>query len=122
MVLEKLAGITDALDEIDDKARGGPIEAASWNALVGAVQVLVDIVVVAVGRPGIVPGEWIKPGAVVIDVGMNRDDAGKLCGDVDFAAVKDVASWITPVPGGVGPMTINTLIMQSVESAEKSLG
>jgi len=64
----------------------------------------------------------VKPGAIVIDVGMNRDDAGKLCGDVDFAGVREVASHITPVPGGVGPMTITMLLMNTVESAERVLG
>jgi len=77
-----------------------------------------DIVVVAVGRPGLVPGEWIKPGAVVIDVGINRLDDGRLCGDVDFDAARQRASWITPVPGGVGPMTVATLMENTVEAAE----
>lgn len=77
-----------------------------------------DIVVVAVGRPGIVPGEWIKSGAVVIDVGINRMPDGSLCGDVGFAAARERASWITPVPGGVGPMTVATLMQNTVEAAE----
>jgi methylenetetrahydrofolate dehydrogenase (NADP+)/methenyltetrahydrofolate cyclohydrolase len=77
-----------------------------------------DLVVVAVGRPGIVPGEWIKPGAVVIDVGINRRADGSLCGDVGFAAARERASWITPVPGGVGPMTVATLMQNTVEAAE----
>jgi methylenetetrahydrofolate dehydrogenase (NADP+)/methenyltetrahydrofolate cyclohydrolase len=64
----------------------------------------------------------VKPGAVVIDVGMNRNEEGKLCGDVDFAGVKEVASWITPVPGGVGPMTITMLLVNTVEAAERSAG
>jgi methylenetetrahydrofolate dehydrogenase (NADP+)/methenyltetrahydrofolate cyclohydrolase len=63
----------------------------------------------------------VKPGAIVIDVGMNRDDNGKLCGDVDFAAIKEVASYITPVPGGVGPMTITMLLVNTLNSAERSL-
>jgi methylenetetrahydrofolate dehydrogenase (NADP+)/methenyltetrahydrofolate cyclohydrolase len=63
----------------------------------------------------------VKPGAIVIDVGMNRDDAGKLCGDVDFAGVSEVAAHITPVPGGVGPMTITMLLMNTLESAERGL-
>lgn len=79
-----------------------------------------DIVVVAVGRPDIVPGEWIKPGAVVIDVGINRLDDGRLVGDVGFAAAAERASWITPVPGGVGPMTVATLMQNTVEAAELS--
>lgn len=77
-----------------------------------------DILVVAVGRPGIVPGEWIKSGAVVIDVGINRMPDGSLCGDVGFAAARERASWITPVPGGVGPMTVATLMQNTVEAAE----
>ncbi len=77
-----------------------------------------DIVVVAVGRPGIVPGEWIKPGAVVVDVGINRMPDGTLCGDVGFEAARQRASWITPVPGGVGPMTVATLMQNTVEAAE----
>ncbi len=77
-----------------------------------------DIVVVAVGRPGLVKGEWIKPGAVVIDVGINRLDNGKLVGDVEFDAAAERASWITPVPGGVGPMTVATLIENTLEAAE----
>lgn len=77
-----------------------------------------DIVVVAVGRPGIVKGEWIKPGAVVIDVGINRLDDGRLVGDVEFDKAVDRASWITPVPGGVGPMTVATLIENTLEAAE----
>jgi methylenetetrahydrofolate dehydrogenase (NADP+)/methenyltetrahydrofolate cyclohydrolase len=62
----------------------------------------------------------VKPGAIVIDVGMNRDDNGKLCGDVDFAAIKEVASYITPVPGGVGPMTITMLLVNTLNSAERA--
>ena len=77
-----------------------------------------DILVVAVGRPGLVIGEWIKPGAVVIDVGINRLDDGRLVGDVQFAAAAERASWITPVPGGVGPMTVATLIENTLEAAE----
>ena len=77
-----------------------------------------DIVVVAAGRPGLVRGGWIKPGAVVIDVGINRLDDGRLVGDVEFAAAAQRASWITPVPGGVGPMTVATLIENTLEAAE----
>lgn len=77
-----------------------------------------DIVVVAVGKPGIVRGEWIKPGAVVIDVGINRTDDGKLVGDVEFSAAVKNAGWITPVPGGVGPMTVATLLQNTLEAAE----
>jgi methylenetetrahydrofolate dehydrogenase (NADP+)/methenyltetrahydrofolate cyclohydrolase len=78
-----------------------------------------DIVVVATGRPKMVTGDMIKPGAVVIDVGINRLPDGKLCGDVDFESVKQVASHITPVPGGVGPMTITMLLMNTLEAAER---
>jgi methylenetetrahydrofolate dehydrogenase (NADP+)/methenyltetrahydrofolate cyclohydrolase len=81
-----------------------------------------DIVVAAVGRRNTLRGDMVKPGAVVIDIGMNRDDAGKLCGDVDFAAVSEVAGFITPVPGGVGPMTITMLLVNTVEAAERVAG
>src|SRR5690606_1984356 len=77
-----------------------------------------DIVVVAVGRPGLVRGEWIKPGAVVIDVGINRLEDGRLVGDVEFDGAAARASWITPVPGGVGPMTVATLMENTLEAAE----
>jgi len=77
-----------------------------------------DIVVVAVGMPNLVPGEWIKPGAIVIDVGINRMDDGRLVGDVGFDAASTRASWITPVPGGVGPMTVATLMQNTLEAAE----
>ncbi len=77
-----------------------------------------DILVVAVGRPGIVPGHWAKPGAVVIDVGINRLDDGRLVGDVGFDEAAQRASWITPVPGGVGPMTVATLMQNTLEAAE----
>lgn len=81
-----------------------------------------DILVVAVGRPGIIRGEWIKRGSVVIDVGMNRTDGGKLCGDVDFEGALDRAAWITPVPGGVGPMTVAMLMKNTLEAAVARLG
>jgi methylenetetrahydrofolate dehydrogenase (NADP+)/methenyltetrahydrofolate cyclohydrolase len=77
-----------------------------------------DVLVVAIGRARMVPGDWIKPGALVIDVGMNRDEAGKLCGDVDFEAARERAGWITPVPGGVGPMTIASLLENTLQAAE----
>jgi methylenetetrahydrofolate dehydrogenase (NADP+)/methenyltetrahydrofolate cyclohydrolase len=77
-----------------------------------------DILVVAVGRPGLIPGEWVKPGAVVIDVGINRLDDGRLVGDVGFDAAAQRASWITPVPGGVGPMTVATLMQNTIEAAD----
>jgi methylenetetrahydrofolate dehydrogenase (NADP+)/methenyltetrahydrofolate cyclohydrolase len=77
-----------------------------------------DIVVVAVGCPGLVEGQWIKPGAVVIDVGITRLPDGSLCGDVGYDAARERASWITPVPGGVGPMTVATLIQNTVDAAD----
>lgn len=79
-----------------------------------------DILVVATGKRNLVTADMVKPGAVVIDVGMNRDDEGKLCGDVDFANVKQVAGYITPVPGGVGPMTITMLLVNTLEAAERA--
>jgi methylenetetrahydrofolate dehydrogenase (NADP+)/methenyltetrahydrofolate cyclohydrolase len=78
-----------------------------------------DILVVATGRRHLVNGEMIKPGAVVIDVGMNRDAEGALCGDVDFDTAKEVAAYISPVPGGVGPMTITMLLANTIEAAER---
>jgi methylenetetrahydrofolate dehydrogenase (NADP+)/methenyltetrahydrofolate cyclohydrolase len=78
-----------------------------------------DIVVAAVGRRRTVDAGMVKPGAIVIDVGMNRNEAGKLCGDVDFDSVREVAGWITPVPGGVGPMTIAMLLVNTIEAAER---
>jgi methylenetetrahydrofolate dehydrogenase (NADP+)/methenyltetrahydrofolate cyclohydrolase len=78
-----------------------------------------DVVVAAVGRRNTLTGDMVKPGAIVIDVGINRNDEGKLCGDVDFDSVKEVAGHITPVPGGVGPMTITMLLMNTLESAER---
>jgi methylenetetrahydrofolate dehydrogenase (NADP+)/methenyltetrahydrofolate cyclohydrolase len=77
-----------------------------------------DILVVAAGKPGLVRGEWVKPGAVVIDVGINRLEDGRLVGDVEFEPAAARASWITPVPGGVGPMTVATLIENTLEAAE----
>jgi methylenetetrahydrofolate dehydrogenase (NADP+)/methenyltetrahydrofolate cyclohydrolase len=81
-----------------------------------------DVVVAATGLRNILTADMVKPGATVIDVGMNRDDAGKLCGDVDFAGVKEVAGHITPVPGGVGPMTITMLLVNTIEAAEREAG
>ncbi|AZY49040.1 bifunctional methylenetetrahydrofolate dehydrogenase/methenyltetrahydrofolate cyclohydrolase FolD [Bordetella avium] len=80
-----------------------------------------DVLVVATGRPRMITGDMIKPGAVVIDVGINRGDDGKLCGDVDFASAQQVAGAITPVPGGVGPMTIAMLMVNTLEAAERTL-
>jgi methylenetetrahydrofolate dehydrogenase (NADP+)/methenyltetrahydrofolate cyclohydrolase len=79
-----------------------------------------DVVVAAVGKRNVLTADMVKPGAIVIDVGMNRNDEGKLCGDVDFAGVKEVASHITPVPGGVGPMTITMLLVNTLEAAERA--
>jgi methylenetetrahydrofolate dehydrogenase (NADP+)/methenyltetrahydrofolate cyclohydrolase len=79
-----------------------------------------DVLVVAVGQRNILTADMVKPGAVVIDVGMNRTDDGKLCGDVDFAGVKEVAGFITPVPGGVGPMTITMLLVNTLQAAERA--
>ena len=87
-----------------------------------ALTLQADVVVAAVGKRNVLTADMVKPGAVVIDVGMNRNDAGKLCGDVDFAAVKEVAGWITPVPGGVGPMTRAMLLVNTLEAAERAAG
>jgi len=81
-----------------------------------------DVLVVAIGHARYVPGDWIKRDALVIDVGMNRDEQGKLCGDVDFAAASERAGWITPVPGGVGPMTIASLLENTLQAAELHAG
>ena len=93
----------------------------SGTADLGAMTRQADVVVAAVGKRNVLTADMVKPGAVVIDVGMNRNDEGKLCGDVDFDGVKDVAGFITPVPGGVGPMTIAMLLVNTLESAERSL-
>ena len=87
----------------------------------GAMTRQADVIVAAVGKRDVLTADMVKPGAVVIDVGMNRNDDGKLCGDVDFAGVGEVAGWITPVPGGVGPMTITMLLVNTVEAAERTL-
>lgn len=78
-----------------------------------------DLLVVAVGKPNFIPGEWVKPGAIVIDVGINRLENGKVTGDVDFDEASKHASWITPVPGGVGPMTVATLIQNTIQACEE---
>ena len=97
----------------------------SATADLGAITRQADVVVAAVGRRNVLTADMVKHGAVVIDVGMNRIPAGeagegKLCGDVDFERVREVAGWITPVPGGVGPMTITMLLMNTIESAERA--
>ncbi|MEQ1657615.1 MAG: bifunctional methylenetetrahydrofolate dehydrogenase/methenyltetrahydrofolate cyclohydrolase FolD [Hylemonella sp.] len=84
-----------------------------------AMTLQADVIVAAVGKRKVLTADMVKPGAVVIDVGMNRNDEGKLCGDVDFEGVKQVAGWITPVPGGVGPMTITMLLVNTLEAAER---
>ncbi|MBX9818960.1 MAG: bifunctional methylenetetrahydrofolate dehydrogenase/methenyltetrahydrofolate cyclohydrolase FolD [Burkholderiaceae bacterium] len=91
----------------------------SGTADLKAMTLQADVIVAAVGKRNVLTADMVKPGAVVIDVGMNRDDAGKLCGDVDFAGVSQVASHITPVPGGVGPMTITMLLVNTLEAAER---
>jgi len=85
-----------------------------------AMTLQADVIVAAVGKRNVLTADMVKPGAVVLDVGMNRNDEGKLCGDVDFAGVKEVAGYITPVPGGVGPMTITMLMVNTLESAERT--
>jgi methylenetetrahydrofolate dehydrogenase (NADP+)/methenyltetrahydrofolate cyclohydrolase len=79
-----------------------------------------DVIVAAVGKRNVLTADMVKPGAIVLDVGMNRNDEGKLCGDVDFEGVRQVASYITPVPGGVGPMTITMLLVNTLESAQRA--
>jgi methylenetetrahydrofolate dehydrogenase (NADP+)/methenyltetrahydrofolate cyclohydrolase len=86
-----------------------------------AMTLQADVIVAAVGKRNVLTADMVKPGAVVLDVGMNRNDEGKLCGDVDFDGVKEVASYITPVPGGVGPMTITMLLVNTLESAQRAL-
>jgi len=86
-----------------------------------ALTLQADVIVAAVGKRNVLTADMVKPGAVVLDVGMNRNDEGKLCGDVDFDGVKEVASYITPVPGGVGPMTITMLLVNTLESAQRAL-
>jgi methylenetetrahydrofolate dehydrogenase (NADP+)/methenyltetrahydrofolate cyclohydrolase len=86
-----------------------------------ALTLQADVIVAAVGKRNVLTADMVKPGAVVLDVGMNRNDEGKLCGDVDFDGVKEVASYITPVPGGVGPMTITMLLLNTLESAQRAL-
>ena len=88
----------------------------------GELSAAADIVIAAVGVPSLVKADWVKPGAVVIDVGINRNDEGKLVGDVDFAAVKEKAAAITPVPGGVGPMTVAMLMRNTLECYKANNG
>ena len=93
----------------------------SATADLGHITRQADVLIAAVGKQNLVTADMVKPGAVVIDVGMNRNAEGKLCGDVDYEGVKQVAGWITPVPGGVGPMTITMLLMNTLEAAEHEL-
>jgi methylenetetrahydrofolate dehydrogenase (NADP+)/methenyltetrahydrofolate cyclohydrolase len=86
-----------------------------------ALTLQADVIVAAVGKRHVLTADMVKPGAVVLDVGMNRNEEGKLCGDVDFDGVKEVAGYITPVPGGVGPMTITMLLVNTLESAQRAL-
>ena len=92
----------------------------SATANLKAMTLQADVIVAAVGKQNVITADMVKPGAVVIDVGMNRNAQGKLCGDVDFDGVKNVAGYITPVPGGVGPMTITMLLVNTLEAAERS--
>ncbi|OQW89339.1 MAG: bifunctional methylenetetrahydrofolate dehydrogenase/methenyltetrahydrofolate cyclohydrolase [Rhodoferax ferrireducens] len=92
----------------------------SATADLKAMTLQADVIVAAVGKRDVLTADMVKPGAVVLDVGMNRNDEGKLCGDVDFAGVRQVAGYITPVPGGVGPMTITMLLVNTLESAERA--
>jgi methylenetetrahydrofolate dehydrogenase (NADP+) / methenyltetrahydrofolate cyclohydrolase len=94
----------------------------SGTADLAAMTRQADIVVAAVGKRNVLTADMLKPGAVVIDVGMNRNDEGKLCGDVDFEGCRQIASHITPVPGGVGPMTITMLLVNTMEAAERAAG
>jgi methylenetetrahydrofolate dehydrogenase (NADP+)/methenyltetrahydrofolate cyclohydrolase len=93
----------------------------SRTANLKAITLQADVIVAAVGQRNTVTADMVKPGAVVIDVGMNRNEAGKLCGDVDYEGVRQVAGHITPVPGGVGPMTIAMLLVNTLESAKRTL-
>jgi len=91
----------------------------SATADLKAMTLQADVIVAAVGKRNVLTADMVKPGAVVIDVGMNRNEEGKLCGDVDFDSVKEVAGYLTPVPGGVGPMTITMLLINTLEAAER---
>ena len=93
----------------------------SRTANLKAITLQADVIVAAVGKRNVLTADMVKPGAVVLDVGMNRTDEGKLCGDVDFDGVQQVAAYITPVPGGVGPMTITMLMANTLASAERAL-
>jgi methylenetetrahydrofolate dehydrogenase (NADP+)/methenyltetrahydrofolate cyclohydrolase len=92
----------------------------SGTADLKAMTLQADVIVAAVGKRNVLTADMVKPGAIVLDVGMNRNDEGKLCGDVDYAGVSQVAGYITPVPGGVGPMTIAMLLVNTLEAAERA--
>jgi methylenetetrahydrofolate dehydrogenase (NADP+)/methenyltetrahydrofolate cyclohydrolase len=94
----------------------------SRTADLKALTLQADVIVAAAGKRNVLTADMVKPGAVVLDVGMNRNEAGKLCGDVDFDGVKAVAGYLTPVPGGVGPMTITMLMVNTLEAAERTVG
>lgn len=111
-----IVGIPMALELLNVRATVTVCHSATKNLPEKVAEA--DLVVVGVGIPNMVKGEWIKPGAVVIDVGINRLDDGRLCGDVEFDLAKERASWITPVPGGVGPMTIATLLQNTLQVAK----
>jgi len=101
-------------------ARGATVTVCnSHTADLGAMTRQADVLVVATGKAGLITRNMVKPGAAVIDVGINRLPSGKIAGDVAFDEVKEVAGWITPVPGGVGPMTRAMLLMNTLESAER---
>ncbi|MEJ8675050.1 bifunctional methylenetetrahydrofolate dehydrogenase/methenyltetrahydrofolate cyclohydrolase FolD [Chromobacterium amazonense] len=110
-----IVGRPQALEMLMARATVTVCHSATQN--LAAEVAAADILVVGVGIPNFVKGEWVKPGAVVIDVGINRLDSGKLCGDVEFDAARERAGFITPVPGGVGPMTIATLLQNTLDSA-----
>ncbi len=93
----------------------------SATADLKALTLQADVIVAAVGKPNVLTADMVKPGAIVIDVGMNRNAQGKLCGDVDFAGVEQVARFLTPAPGGVGPMTITMLLVNTLEAAQRCL-
>lgn len=110
-----IVGVPQALELLDARATVTICHSATKDLAQEVSRA--DLVVVGVGIPEMVKGDWIKPGAIVIDVGINRMDDGRLVGDVEFATAKERASWITPVPGGVGPMTIATLLENTMKAA-----
>lgn len=113
-----IVGKPMALMLLDQNATVTVCHSATKN--LKALTLQADVIVVAVGKRNVLTADMVKPGAVVIDVGMNRDESGKLCGDIDFENISKVASYITPVPGGVGPMTITMLLQNTLDAAEKT--